>query len=69
MKRWGFLCAVVLLFSIGASAQDEAPKVEAFGGYSYLRVNPGFGGFPGQNFNGGSGSASLQLHSDARSRG
>jgi opacity protein-like surface antigen len=44
-----------LLFAGIASAQDEAPKVEAFGGYSYLRVNPGFGA-PGLNFNGGSGS-------------
>ncbi|MGA8011465.1 MAG: outer membrane beta-barrel protein [Candidatus Acidiferrales bacterium] len=56
MKRWGLLCGVILLFSIGASAQDEAPKVEAFGGYSYVRVNPGVNRLPGLNFNGGSGS-------------
>jgi len=56
MKRLALLCGALLLFAGIASAQDEAPKVEAFGGYSYLRVNPGFGGFPGQNFNGGSGS-------------
>jgi len=55
MKRLALLCGVMLLFAGLASAQDEAPKVEAFGGYSYVRVNPGFG-FDGQNFNGGSGS-------------
>lgn len=55
MKRLALLCGTVLLFAGLASAQDEAPKVEAFGGYSYVRVNLGFGA-PGQNFNGGSGS-------------
>jgi opacity protein-like surface antigen len=55
MKRFGLLCGVMLLFAGLASAQDESPKIEAFGGYSYLRVNPGFGA-PGLNFNGGSGS-------------
>ncbi|MGA8011466.1 MAG: outer membrane beta-barrel protein [Candidatus Acidiferrales bacterium] len=56
MKRLALLCGALLMFAGIASAQDEAPKVEAFGGYSYLRVNPGFGGAPGLNFNGGSGS-------------
>ena len=55
MKRLALLCGALLLFAGIASAQDEAPKVEACGGYSYLRVNPGFGA-PGLNFNGGSGS-------------
>lgn len=54
------MCGAVLLFAGLASAQDEAPKVEAFGGYSYLRVNPGFGA-PGLNFNGGSGSLAYNL--------
>ena len=54
MKRLALLCGAMLLFAGLASAQDS-PKVEAFGGYSYLRVNPG-GGFDGANFNGGSGS-------------
>jgi opacity protein-like surface antigen len=56
MKRLAMLCGTLLLFAGIASAQDEAPKVEAFGGYSYLRVNPGFAGSSGLNFNGGSGS-------------
>src|SRR5579863_830482 len=53
MKKWSLLCGVVLLFASLASAQDEAPKVEAFGGYSYVRANVANTGL---NFNGGSGS-------------
>ena len=54
MKKLALLCGAMLLFAGLASAQDS-PKVEAFGGYSYLRVNAGDGA-PGANFNGGSGS-------------
>ncbi len=52
MKRLALLCGALLLFSGIASAQDS-PKIEAFGGYSYLRANDGN---TGENFNGGSGS-------------
>jgi len=62
MKRLALLCGAMLLCAGLASAQDEAPKVEAFGGYSYVRVNPG-GGFPGANFNGGSGSLAYNFNS------
>jgi opacity protein-like surface antigen len=55
MNRLVLLCGALLLFAGIASAQDESPKIEAFGGYSYLRVNPGDNA-PGVNFNGGSGS-------------
>lgn len=59
MKRWALLCGVMLLFAGVASAQDDS-KVTAFGGYSYVRVNPGFGA-PGENFNGGSGSVAYNF--------
>jgi opacity protein-like surface antigen len=62
MKRWVLAFGALLLFSAAASAQDENPKVEVFGGYSYLRFNPGFSA-PGLNFNGGSGSISYNLNS------
>lgn len=58
MKRFGLLCGVLLLFAGIASAQDE--KVEAFGGYSYLRFNPG-NGASAANFNGGSGSIAYNV--------
>ncbi len=54
MKRVALLCGVLLLFSAVASGQDN-PKVEVFGGYSYVRINAVNTGF---NFNGGSGSVS-----------
>jgi opacity protein-like surface antigen len=60
MKRWALLCAVTLLFAGAAAAQDDDSKVEVFGGYSYVRVNPGFGA-PGLNFNGGSGSIAYKV--------
>jgi len=62
MRRLALLCGAILLFAGLASAQDETPKVELFGGYSYLRVNPGFGA-PGLNFNGGSGSFDYNFNS------
>jgi len=61
MKRWGLLCAGILLFAGIASAQ-EAPKVEVFGGYSYLYTSIG-GGFRGTNFDlGGSGSIAFNFN-------
>ncbi|MFZ3200526.1 MAG: outer membrane beta-barrel protein [Candidatus Acidiferrales bacterium] len=61
MKRWGLLCAGILLFAGIASAQDN-PKVEVFGGYSYLLSSVG-GGYPTTNFNaGGSGSVAFNLN-------
>ena len=57
MKRLALLCGAMLLFAGIASAQSDTPKAEVFGGYSYLRVNPGSGA-PGINANGGSDSFS-----------
>jgi opacity protein-like surface antigen len=44
-----------------ASAQD-APKAEVFGGYSYLRLNPG-SGFSGINLNGWNASVTGNFNS------
>jgi hypothetical protein len=42
MKKLSFLASlVVLCLPLAASAQEVAPKVEIFGGYSLLRVDPG----------------------------
>jgi opacity protein-like surface antigen len=42
MKKLSFLASlVVLCLPLAASAQEEAPKVEISGGYSYLRLNLG----------------------------
>lgn len=55
MKRWALLCGAMLLFAGIASAQDEAPKVEVFGGYSFAHLSAEGLGI---NFNGGSASIS-----------
>jgi opacity protein-like surface antigen len=40
MKKLSFLILLVVLCSpLAASAQEVAPKVEIFGGYSFLRIN------------------------------
>ena len=41
--------AALLLFVSGAAMAQDQPKAELFGGYSYLRINPG-GGVNGENF-------------------
>jgi len=44
MKKLSLLvCLTVLSLPLMASAQEAAPKVEIFGGYSFLRVSPGNG--------------------------
>jgi len=44
MKKLSLLTLLlVLCLPLAALAQEEAPKVEMFGGYSYLRVYPGEG--------------------------
>lgn len=58
MRKFGCFLALAFLLCLTASAQD-APKAEAFLGYSYLRANPATSGVPGFNLNGGSGSIAL----------
>src|SRR5215813_10036783 len=42
MKKLSFLASlVVMCLPLAASAQEVAPKVEIFGGYSFLRLNLG----------------------------
>lgn len=59
MRKLGSLLGLMLVLSLTAAAQD-APKAEIFGGYSYVRFNPGsITGISGQNLNGASGSVSF----------
>jgi outer membrane protein OmpA-like peptidoglycan-associated protein len=50
MRKFFGLFLLLMLLAVPAFAQDY-PKAELFGGYSYLRVNPG-SGLPGVNANG-----------------
>ncbi len=54
MRRLVLLLVGLLVLGTMAVAQDAA-KVEIFGGYQYLRVNPGQG-LSGENFNGWNGA-------------
>ncbi len=57
MKRWALLCGVALLSAVAASAQGT-PRVEVFGGYSYLHTSFSGTSFTA-NLNGGSASVSV----------
>ena len=57
MKRWALLCGIMLLSAVAAPAQST-PKVEVFGGYSYLHTSLSGTGFTA-NLNGGSASVSV----------
>lgn len=59
MRRIWFLLGL-LLATLPAAAQD-LPRAEVFGGYSYLRVNPG-GGVDGINLNGWNASVAGNLN-------
>jgi opacity protein-like surface antigen len=59
MKKFACLMGLLLLVSVTAKAQDSS-KAEVFGGYSYLRFNPGHGD-ESINFNGGIGSFAYNL--------
>jgi opacity protein-like surface antigen len=61
MRKLLALLVLVLAVSFTAAAQDT-PQAEVFGGYSYLRVNPGEEDgdeIPGLNAHGGSGSVAF----------
>lgn len=59
MRKFACLMGMLLFVSLSASAQDNS-KIDIFGGYSYLRFNPG-AGLQSINFNGGVGSVSYNI--------
>ena len=59
MRKLVCLLGWVLLFSLGAAAQD-VPKVDLFAGYSYVHTSPGVA-LSSFNANGGVGSVALNL--------
>ncbi len=61
MKKLSFLASlVVLCLPLAASAQEVAPKVEIFGGYSFLRVD--LGAVPAGTVPAGSVPTNLDTH-------
>ncbi|MFN8008898.1 MAG: hypothetical protein U0V70_18105 [Terriglobia bacterium] len=53
--------ALFCLMGLTALA-DDAPKIEVFGGYSYLRFNPTLPGIQNRSFNGGGGGVTFNLN-------
>jgi len=50
------LLAVLTFAALSVSAQESAPKVDIFAGYSYLQANPGVTGVDAFHLHGGSAS-------------
>jgi opacity protein-like surface antigen len=57
------LLAVFLLSAVAANAQESAPKLDVFAGYSYLQANPGVSGVDSFHLHGGSASAAYNFTS------
>src|SRR5713226_1482966 len=60
MRKLFILMALILMAAGSAAAQDY-PKAEIFGGYQFIRFNPG-GGATGSNCQGGAGSVAGNLN-------
>lgn len=55
--------AVLSLLGVPARAQETAPKVDVFVGYSYLQANPGVNGVDSFHLHGGSASIAYNYRS------
>ena len=60
-KLWVSLLAVLSLSAVSAFAQETAPKVDIFAGYSYLQANPGLPGVDSFHLHGGNASAAYNI--------
>src|SRR5438876_9370887 len=63
LKLWVSCLAVVSLVAVSASAQESAPKVDVFAGYSYLQANPVVTGVDSFHLLGGNASAAYNITS------
>ena len=63
LKLVVFLLAVLSFFVATANAQETAPKLDVFAGYSYLQANPGVTGFDSFHVHGGSASVAYNYKS------
>lgn len=55
------LLAVLLLSAVSAYAQENAPKVDVFAGYSYVQANPGVTGVDSFHLHGGNASVGYNI--------
>ncbi|MFN8006954.1 MAG: hypothetical protein U0V70_08030 [Terriglobia bacterium] len=62
MKSKLFLFSALFCFMGLTAFADDAPKIEVFGEYSYLRFNPTLPGIQNRSFNGGGGGVTFNLN-------
>jgi hypothetical protein len=63
MKHGNFiLLSAVVVFASNVFAQDNTPKVELLGDYSYMQFNPSLTGLQSRAFNGGGGSVQFNIN-------
>lgn len=63
MHRFGLMVVLALTAALSAQAQAEYPRVEVFGGYSYVNIdNIGFGFVSRESAHGWAASASVNFH-------
>src|SRR5947208_5163530 len=60
-KLWVSLLAVLSLSAVSAYAQETAPKVDVFAGYSYVQANPGVTGVDSFHLHGGIANVSYNI--------
>jgi opacity protein-like surface antigen len=63
LKLWVSLLAVLSLSAVSAYAQESAPKVDVFAGYSYVQANPGVTGVDSFHLHGGNASVAYNITS------
>lgn len=61
LKLWVSLLAVLLFSAVSASAQESAPKVDVFAGYSYVQANPGVTGTDSFHLHGGNANVAYNI--------
>jgi len=61
LKLWVSLLAVVSLSGVSAYAQESAPKVDVFAGYSYVQASPGVTGVDSFHLHGGNASVAYNV--------
>ena len=63
LKLWVSLLAVLSLSAVSAYAQESAPKLDVFAGYSYVQANPGVTGVDSFHLHGGNANVSYNIKS------
>jgi len=61
LKLWVSLLGVLSLSAVSAFAQENAPRVDVFAGYSYVQANPGVTGVDSFHLHGGNANVAYNI--------